>query len=75
MAQAYEDELMHATVSEQTMQRTADAATAVAIGATSISWVAEANQILQLVATVVAIVSGSFAAYYYYTKARTLKDE
>jgi hypothetical protein len=62
-------------ISDQAMQRSADAATAIAVVGTGYSWISQANEILQLVATMVAIVSGGFAAYYYFTKARSLKDD
>lgn len=57
------------------MQKTADAAAAVAATSAVLSWIGPASLILQLLATIVAIVSGCFAAYYYWTKARALKDE
>jgi hypothetical protein len=66
---------MNASIPEQTMQRTADAATAIAVAATGYSWISQANEILQLVATLVAIVSGGFAAYYYWSKSRHLNKD
>ena len=46
----------------------ADGATAVAAGAASYTWLSTANEIAQLIAALVAIVSGLLAIYFYYKK-------
>jgi len=51
-------------------QRIADASAAAAVAIASTTWIAQLNEILQLVATCVAIVAGGAAAYYHITKAR-----
>ncbi len=52
-------------------QLTADAATVVSGGSASWAWLVHINEVLTLVATVIAIVSGLFAIRYYTKK----KDE
>lgn len=42
-------------------ERVADGAAAVSVSAATMSWVSEVNALLQLVATVVAIIAGIFA--------------
>lgn len=58
-------------MAEQTVQRTADGAAAVAAGAAGYSWLSAANELAQLIAAIVAIISGCFAIYFYWKKLKS----
>lgn len=51
-------------------QRAADAGMATAIGLPVASWLSTANEIVQIIAGLVAIVSGCFAIWHYWQKRR-----
>ena len=55
-------------------QRIADGSFAAAVAITGTTWLAQLNEVLQLVATCVAIVAGAAAAYYHISKARGKAD-
>lgn len=55
-------------------QRAADAAAAASVSLAGWTWVTQANEILQLIATAVAIVAGLLAARYHWTKTQVLKS-
>jgi len=58
----------------QATERAADAALGIAAAGATTSWLATANEVVQLVAGVVAIISGSAAAYYYLKKSGALGE-
>jgi len=51
---------------------TANAGVGLSAGAASVSWVATANEYLQMVATVIAIIAGAAAAWYHIKQSRKL---
>jgi hypothetical protein len=55
--------------------RAADAKVAISVVATAISWLDVANQVVQLIAGLVAIVSGLLAAWYYIKSNRRIKEQ
>lgn len=58
-----------------TAAKVADAAAAATVGAAGMSWVAEANEIMTLVATVVATLVGVATLAYHYERWKALRKE
>ena len=56
-------------------QQVADTLAGVSIGAAGWTWVAQANEILTLVATVVAIIAGLVAIRFHWIKAEAIRKE
>lgn len=63
---------MPAHLTQEATNRVADAAAGASVVAASSAWIAQANDILTLVATAVAIVSGIYALVYH---ARGIKKQ
>lgn len=61
-------------MSTNNVSRAADIAAAGSIASASVSWVGTANEILQLVATVIAIVAGLFAIFVHHAKLKKYRD-
>lgn len=55
-------------------QRAADIAAAGSIASASVSWLGTANEVLQLVATVIAIVAGLFAVLVHHARLKQFRD-
>jgi hypothetical protein len=65
---------MHEVI-QKTGSTVADVAMGASVSAAGWTWLAHTNEILQLVATVVAIVAGGSAAYFHITKAKLMLKE
>lgn len=59
----------------QKQQAMADTGALVSTAVASVTWIAELNAVLQLVATLVAIIAGAGAAWWHFEKAITARRE